>query len=217
MQANESEDYVIVDFDLKSLEGKDNLADDDSYDYCDDLNSVHSSGEHSNASDSEAENSVLSVPSGLLKELDEAHAAAKLAIPQDSEDVTTESSQSVTNSATEENNKQTSAPEQEEQKAPQPSVPVKSAPLSRISNKKRRKQMKLMKKAMAAAKASKALSEKATAMATSSSVTSTSKPVSNAKKMARKGRSKRVHPHVACAYEEIAAYHNEVQMMGPRV
>ncbi|KAL3941962.1 MAG: hypothetical protein SGBAC_003764 [Bacillariaceae sp.] len=209
MQANESEDYVMVEFDLKSVEGKQNLADDGSYDYCDDLYSIHSSGDQSNVSASDTENSVLSVPSGLLKELDEAHAAAKLAISKDSEDVTTvQSSQSVT----------ISAPEKEEKKAIQPSVPIKSAPLSRISNKKRRKQMKLMKKAKAAAQASKALSEKATRMASSSSsVVSASKPVSKAKKTAKKGLSKRVHPHVACAHEEIAAYHNEVRMMGQKV
>jgi len=211
MQANESEDYVMVEFDLKSIEGKENVADDDSYDYCDDLYSVHSSGEKSNASASEAENSVLSVPSGLLKELDEAHAAAKLAIPQDSEDVTTvQSSQSVTICATEDNIKQTNNPEKEEKAALQPAVPIKSAPLSRVSNKKRRKQMKLMKKAKAAAQASKALSEKAAGMATSSS----SKALSKAKKTAKKSRSKRVHPHVACAHEEIAAYKDEVRMMG---
>ena len=217
MQANESEDYVMVEFDLQGIDGKDEIADDDSYDYCDDLYSVNSK-DQSHASESEAENSVLSVPSGLLKELDEAHAAAKLAIPQDSEDVTTvQSSQSVTISAAE-SEKDVSSTGKDAAKTPKTSVPTKTAPMSRISNKKRRKQMKLMKKAKAAAQASKALSEKTSRMASSSSsAMSTGKPVTKAKKVAKKGRSKRVHPHVACAHEEIAAYHEEVRMTNQKV
>lgn len=211
----------MVEFDMNSIDGKDDLPDDDSYDYCDDLYSVHSKSDQTTASESEAENSVLSVPSGLLKELDEAHAAAKLAIPQDSEDVTTvQSSQSVAIFASDETEKdvQVNTAEKEGNKAPKPSAPIKSASLSRVSNKKRRKQMKLMKKAKAAAQASKALSERAARMAaSSSSAVSTSKPVSKAKKVAKKGRSKRVHPHVACAHEEIAAFHDEVRMMNRKV
>ena len=79
----ESEDYIMVEI-QHALEMRDDLSDDDSYDYCDDVCSIQSSDQTPSIC-SEALGSVLTVPSVLLKDLDEAHEAAALAI-KDSEE-----------------------------------------------------------------------------------------------------------------------------------
>ena len=148
-------------------EMNDELSDDDSYDYCD-VYSVHSNSEQTASICSEVNGSVLTVPSVLLKDLDEAHAAAELA-KIDSEKsvdgslsapngpIETESKTS-TNETKEKKKKKKASEKKKKEIAPAPS-PAQMVSLSRTSNKKRRKQLKQMKKAQAAANAAKALSD----------------------------------------------------------
>lgn len=207
LQQVESEDYIMVQM-QHAEEMRDDLSDDESYDYCEDVYSIHSNGSTPSIC-SEVHGSVLTVPSVLLKDLDEAHAAAALAI-QDSEEqksvassVTKGTDLSIANKDTR-SNKAQSKPENE--------TSSKKITLSRTSNKKRRKQLKMLKKAQAAENAAKALAEKAGRTVAGTSGL-TKKSSNKAKKATNSGRSKRVHPHVACATETLASYREEVRMM----
>lgn len=204
IHATESEDYIMVQIDD---EMRDDLSDDDSYDYCDDVYSVHSSGGQTPSICSEANGSVLTVSSVLLKDLDEAHAAAELAQIRDSEDQTVDTSISVAKSQPESECqvKKTGA-----KKQTPASGTEKPISLSRTSNKKRRKQLKLLKKAQASANAAKSLSEK-TAKASASSAGLPRKSATKAKKSTTNSRSKKVHPHVACATEILVAHREELR------
>jgi hypothetical protein len=204
----ESEDYIMVQLNVDEM--RDDLSDDedDSYDYCDDVYSVHSSGGQTPSICSETNGSVLSVPSVLLKDLDEAHAAAKLAQIEDAEDQTVDTSLSIATSNTD-------VEPQVEKAGKKQQVPVttqvKPISLSRTSNKKRRKQLKLMKKKQAAANATKALAEKTMKSATPMALPK--KTAAKAKKTSSSIRSKRVHPHVACATEILAAHRDAVRIL----
>lgn len=219
LSKTESEDFIMVQ--LAHVDDmRDDLSDDDSYDYCDDAFSIHSSSGQATSICSDAIGSVLTVPSVLWKDLDEAHAAAELAIQDDLEELkTVESSPSVTESAVEAETGTTVGAEKmtefenTQKKADDSASATKSAPLSRTSNKKRRKQLKLLKKAQSAANATKALSEKGPRV-TTPSTTSPKRKTTKAKKSSPncRSKSKRVHPHVACATETLAAYREELRM-----
>eukprot|EP00980_Cylindrotheca_fusiformis_P018128 scaffold5839_cov64-Cylindrotheca_fusiformis.AAC.1 len=206
---SEPEDFIMV-----QLEHSDDLNDDlsdDSYDYCDDVYSIHSNSVQTTSSCSDAIGSVLTVPSILLKDLDEAHAAAELAIQDDLEELkTVESSPSVSKSTLE---AESATGKKKTTKTACLASSADPAPLSRTSNKKRRKRLKLMKKAKAAANAAanaaNAMSEKGSRAASSSTP---KKKTTKTKKSSPNGRSKRVHPHVVCATETLAAYREELRM-----
>jgi hypothetical protein len=213
LHKTEPEDYILVQLESAD-EMHDDLSDDDSYDYCDDYYSFHSSSGQTASMCSDAIGSVLTVPSVLLKDLDEAHAAAELAIQDDSDELkTVESSPSITKNAVEAEPvteaKKTKKVEKKKEVVESASSNMTS--LSRTSNKKRRKQSRLMKKAQAAANASKAPSDKGPRRP-ASSTTSPKKNATKAKKSPTNGRLKRVHPHVACAAETLAAYREESRM-----
>jgi len=207
--------------------GTDNGDDDASYDYCDDI-CTH--GEDDDDDDSVAtlesepapkDDFFLSVPSGLMKDLDEAHAAAKLACSSSALGVCTEDSslaeemQDIPKSVSSSILKPSmgaldvevtvAAPTTKSQ----PKVPTTTTSainLSRASNKKRRKQLKLVKKAQAAASAAQALSARAAANA----------KISKGKKIAASpvssslGSRKVANYAVACALETMASYRKEV-------
>jgi hypothetical protein len=86
-EKNDSFDFVLIEADegifhenfMMMDHGSDD--DDDSYDYCEDACSMFSHGEDSSSASGllmDMKESVLSVPDVLMKDLDEAHAAAKL-------------------------------------------------------------------------------------------------------------------------------------------
>jgi hypothetical protein len=217
LHKTDSEDYILVRLERADEMRDDDLSDDDSYDYCDDYNSVHSSSGKTTSICSDSIGSVLTVTSVLLKDLDEAHAAAELAIQDDLDEVkTVESSPSITKSTVEAEHvteaKKTKKVKAEKKKEEVESASSNMVPLSRTSNKKRRKQLRVMKKAQAAANASKALSEKGPRRP-ASSTTSPKKNATKAKKSStNNSRGKRVHPHVACATETLANYREELRM-----
>ena len=210
----ESEDYIMVEI-QHALEMRDDLSDDDSYDYCDDVCSIQSSDQTPSIC-SEALGSVLTVPSVLLKDLDEAHEAAALAIKDSEEEKSVTSPPSVANGDSptvvtdvtiEKKKSSGSLPKKNE-------APAKKPSLSRTSNKKRRKQLKMMKKAQAAENAAKALAEKK-ARSEAKAIDLPKMPkksTAKAKKATNSGRIKRVHPHVACATETLAAYREELRL-----
>jgi hypothetical protein len=219
LHKTESEDYILVQLEradeMRDDLSDDDLSDDDSYDYCDDYYSVHSSSGQATSICSDAIGSVLTVPSVLLKDLDEAHAAAELAIQDDLDELkTVESSPSITKSTVEAEpvTEAKKTKKVKEKKEEVESASSNMVPLSRTSNKKRRKQLRVMKKAQAAANASKALSEKGPRRP-ASSTTSPKKNATKAKKSStNNSRGKRVHPHVACATETLANYREELRM-----
>ena len=207
LQQVESDDYIMVQM-QHAEEMRDDLSDDESYDYCEDVYSIHSNGPTTSIC-SDAYDSVLTVPSVLLKDLDEAHAAAALAI-QDSEEQKSVASSVTKGTVPSIANKDKSG--NMAQKKSENETSVKKITLSRTSNKKRRKQLKMLKKAQAAENAAKALADKAARSATGSSSLKKNSST-KAKKATNNGRSKRVHPHVACATQTLAAYREEVRMM----
>ena len=207
-------------------------ADDASYDYCEDVcpndEEEEDDGDDENSVvslESEAvqkDNFILSVPSGLMKDLDEAHAAAKLACASAEEAVGADDS-----SLTEEMEDIQKSVEPVEHKSSMDDVAVeitsaahrtksqvKSAAsatsvttLSRASNKKRRKQLKLVKKAQAAASAAQALSARAAANAkTNKGKKVAASPVSSSSL----GSRKVANIAVTCALETMASYRKEV-------
>ena len=203
-------------------------ADDASYDYCEDVcpndDEDDDDDENSVAShESEAahkENVILSVPSGLMKHLDEAHEAAKLACSSAGEVGAEEAS--LTEEM--EDMQKSFEPELEHKSStgsvvveittmePRTKPQVKSASsvatLSRASNKKRRKQLKLVKKAQAAASAAQALSARAAANAKANKGKKVAaSPVSSSSSL---GSRKVANMAVACALETMASYRKEV-------
>lgn len=228
------EDYIIIDEsngqdDEQSLESND-----DSYDHCDDVftndeEDVDETGSLYSDPVEAQEHLILKVPSGLMKDLDEAHAAAKLAqiqepdlvdeeepevlaaeeeltspdiIPAGNDDSSLYQKTEISETAVEPKNSRKNKT-RESVASNQPNN------LSRASNKKRRKKLKLLKKAQAAASAANALSTKALASA------ATSKPKEKVleKKLVAptRGSSRKVsNVAVACARQSIAAYRKEM-------
>eukprot|EP00934_Nitzschia_sp_Nitz4_P007109 Nitzschia sp. Nitz4//scaffold3_size479765//54467//55192//NITZ4_000021-RA/size479765-processed-gene-0.84-mRNA-1//-1//CDS//3329550521//7099//frame0 len=192
----------------------DPLDDDESYDYCDDVYAASSTSAVEAPSDVQSEVSspdeaahwnddevVLTVPSGLLKDLDEALAAAELSRDSDQE------SDKVSEKVNDQSSDPELVPEVQEGPAselepteteePMPSRKTTSPVLtinvgdvgtSRTSNKKRRKKLKLLKKAQAAANAASALAaRKATTMSGGKITTPR-----NSRKTPTRGVSKRI-------------------------
>mmetsp|Transcript_104645 Transcript_104645/g.293272 ORF Transcript_104645/g.293272 Transcript_104645/m.293272 type:complete len:269 (+) Transcript_104645:179-985(+) len=242
------EDYVVVQQPDEvhggdvSVGGAGGSGDDDdaSYDYCEDVfshgapdaddQSVTSSIGSDDAG-AQKDNITLTVPFILMKDLDEAHAAAKLArVPrlseenaasstaadeedtQDQEPVGTETGSRGTptrkeasgKTAASSGSKSTKTTRAEaEEKDSSSSVPTVN--LSRTSNKKRRKKLKLMKKAQAATSAKQAIIG-----ATSSSKTK-KQVVASFPTSTTRGTSRKVaNIAVACARETMASYRQEV-------
>lgn len=212
-------------------------SDDDSYDYCDDIPVERNADDHGDDL-TIGSNGNSTIPSVLMKDLDEAHAAAELAqIP--ALELSEESLPSSSDSSVAPDGKAADEKEAVEECLPAAmEQPVESVALvgktksshkstkksnllpqsqpptnlSRASNKKRRKKLKLMKKAQAAANAAQALSTRA--MAKSSSAAK-GKAKSTPKKNtgAARASSKRVaNIAVACARETMATYRKEMMM-----
>ena len=220
------DDFVMIeDTDHMSLDDHDD-DDDDSYDYCEDAYSLVTTEQ----SDDDAsvtmelpdvqEDVILNVPSVLLKDLDEAHAAAKLcrggehrsiassvvSVTPDSMEI--EQPEPSSSAGKKKGSKSSTATRMEDAK------PHATGSTSRTSNKKRRKQLKLMKKAKAAAAAARQLEEKArAATATVSKPSESSSKASTMKKNKAPGArsSKKVaNIAVACATETLASYRQEL-------
>lgn len=88
-ETNDSFDFVLIEADEGVFHGIYKMDDDDdSYDYCEDACSMLSNNEDSSSDNSlmDMKDSVLSVPEVLMKDLDEAHAAAKLVQFNDDDD-----------------------------------------------------------------------------------------------------------------------------------
>ena len=249
------DDFVLVQqpagsFDLIE-EVDDGGCDDDSYDYCEDVYSIVSNeGEQSASIYSEDVEDisvklepqvVLTVPSVLLKDLDDAHEAAKLVQIPDSEQRSDDSTVTFARSMTKDNLADVDSREEvasvdnegagteeedgfEEAKEQEDDDLLSSdGKMSRASNKKRRKKLKLMKKAIAAANAAQAMSERACSTSRSSDCQVTSKLKKKSKKKSRAtgvtgGRNKRVaNIAVACATETLSAYRKELLSKGKQV
>jgi hypothetical protein len=202
-----SDDFVLVQhanqmsFDLKD-------DDDDSYDYCEDVYSLVSTEQTLSVCNEDIElpdlkeDMILTVPSMLLKELDEAHEAAKLAHLVDSEQRSVASTLSYA---------QSTDPGGESRddfvSSTKDDVVTMS---SRISNKKRRKKLKTMKKAAATASAAQALSERARAVAWAQHA-SAQKARQETKKPTGSRSSKKVaNIAVVCAAENLSSYRQEL-------
>jgi hypothetical protein len=203
-----SDDFVFVQQpDQMSFGFKDD-DDDDSYDYCEDVYSLVSTDQTLSECNEDMtlpdlkEDMVLTVPSMLLKDLDEAHAAAKLVQQHvDSEQRSVASSTlsyaQSTDLDDESRDDRVSARKDD------------AVTMSRISNKKRRKKLKLMKKAAAAASADQALSERARAAAWAQHA-SAQKARQQTKKPTGSRSSKVANIAVACATDTISSYRQEL-------
>jgi hypothetical protein len=196
---------------LQPDEIRDDLSDDDSYDYCEDVYSLHSTGQTMSTGAEATDNllhkdMVLTVPSVLMQNLDEAHAAAELAQIPDLEQLGDDNSEVSSTTSVQERDDVSSHVEKDwEQK---PVTQPAASTMSRASNKKRRKKLKLMKKALAAESAAQLLSERAR-----SATKSSSPPKSQKLKSWTTGvrSSKKVaNIAVACATETYAAYREEL-------
>jgi hypothetical protein len=211
----ESEDFILV---QQPDEMRDDLSDDDSYDYCEDVFSEHSMGQTMSICSEATEtlilkDIVLTVPSILLKDLDEAHAAAELAQIPDLE----QSEASVASSSENNNTEMDLDPEKDPKPATSPKPPATrtnppAVTMSRASNKKRRKQLKLTKKTLAATNATNALSGKTRAEMTAISMFPPKKAPKTKSKSSSTGRpSKKVaNIAVTCATETLATYREEL-------
>ena len=226
-----TDDYIIVD---QPDEMRDDFSDDESYDYCDDIYSFHSTAQSMSTSSSTSDNIIpsdvivtdssvaaeeefddtpsnedaaqITVPSVLMKDLDEAHAAAKLARISDLE-------RSVVSTLSHSK----SVDEESRDIAPTKNAPIEPSKkeksgamnLSRTSNKRRRKKLKLMKKAQAAANAASALAEKAIADAQGCAAPQKSTK-SKTKTPGCRSSKKVANIAVVCATETLSAYRNEL-------
>jgi hypothetical protein len=210
----ESEDFILV---QQPDEVRDDLSDDDSYDYCEDVFSEHSMGQSMSICSEATEtlilkDIVLTVPSILLKDLDEAHAAAELAQIPDLE----QSEASVASSSENDNTEMDLDPEKVPKSATSPQPPATgtnppAVTMSRASNKKRRKQLKLTKKALAATNATKALSGKAREMTVILMSPPKKAPKTKSKSSSTSRPSKKVaNIAVSCATETLATYREEL-------
>lgn len=208
------------------------INDDDSYDYCED---VFSQGEPFADSDDD-DNSVasrsfdnkdsiiISVPSGLMKDLDEAHAAAALARVSDVSEQMESASVSTKDTPVQEPEEtddgsiqktkmddpkpleaSKSSAQAESKAAEAAAAAIAANNLSRASNKKRRKKLKLMKKAQAAANAAESLAARAAAMSKMQQAKKIM-PASTSRTTSRKV----ANIAVACARETMATYRQEV-------
>jgi len=200
-----SDDFVLVQrpdqmsFDL--------MGDDyESYDYCEDVYSLVSTEETLSVCNEDTElldlkeDMILTVPSMLLKDLDEAHAAAKLVQLVDSEQRSVASTLS---------HAQSTDADGESRDDCVSSTKDDAVTTSRISNKKRRKKLKMMKKA-ATASAAQALSERARTAAWTQHA-SAQKARQETKKPTGSRSSKKVaNIAVACAAETISSYRQEL-------
>jgi hypothetical protein len=224
-----SEDYIMV---HQPDEMRDDLSDDDSYDYCEDVYSLHSTAQSMSTCSGAAENVVpkdvivtvskglmedlddthaaaelahISVPSVLMKDLDEAHAAAELARIPDLEQRSVASALSCSKSAHPATDKVVC-----DEATSKIGKDVQDAlTLSRASNKKRRKTLKLMKKAQAAASAAQSLSEKARAAARSNLCPQKASK-SKMRQPGSRSSKKVANIAVACATETLSAYREEL-------
>jgi hypothetical protein len=179
----------------------------DSYDYCEDVYSLVSTEQTLSICNEDMdlldlkEDMILTVPSMLLKDLDEAHAAAKLVQLVDSEQRSVASTLSYAQSID---------PSGESRGDFVSSTKDDAVTMSRISNKKRRKKLKIMKKAAATASAAQALSERARAAAWAK-LASAQKVRQETKKQTGSRSSKKVaNIAVACAAETISSYRQEL-------
>ena len=199
-----SDDFVLVQrpdqmsFDLTG-------DDYDSYDYCEDVYSLVSMEETMSVCNEDMELDlkeamILTVPSMLLKDLDEAHAAAKLVQLVDSEQRSVASTLSHVQSIDADGESRDDCVS---------STKDDAVTTSRISNKKRRKKLKMMKRA-ATASAAQALSERAR-VATWAQHASSQKARQETKKPTGSRSSKKVaNIAVACAAETISCYRQEL-------
>jgi hypothetical protein len=201
-----SEDYIMV---HQPDEMRDDLSDDDSYDYCEDVYSLHSTAQSMSTCSGAAENVVpkdviLTVSSGLMEDLDETHAATELA------QITVPSVLMKDLDEAHAAAKLARIPDLEQRSVASALSDVQDAvTLSRASNKKRRKTLKLMKKAKAAASAAQSLSEKARAAARSNLCP---QKASKSKMRTPGSRSSKkvANIAVACATETLSAYREEL-------
>lgn len=202
--------------------------DDASYDYCEDAfpdgeDDDDDDGENSVAEAAQKDSFMLSVPSGLMKDLDEAHAAAKLACscleeevptdessPTDGIEYVKETSKPVDNKASSIDLLKNTTPARKAKVQDKDATTqgATSTNLSRASNKKRRKQLKLMKKAQAATSAAQVLSARAAATAKGIK----GKKVAASPSSSNLSSRKVANLAVACARETMASYRNEVQL-----
>lgn len=211
---NVGHDFIMV---PQPDDMRDDLLDDDSYDYCEGVYSFQSIAQTMSTCSGVAENVIpkdvivtvdcdmmedsedahcndelnhISVPSVLMKDLDEAHAAAELVRISDSEQ------RSVASTLT--------GHTFDDVKKVQNAQPVH---LSRASNKKRRKQLKLMKKAQAAANAVQTLEEKANRAANFAPEKAFK---SKGKPLGSRSPKKIANIAVVCATETLSAYRQEL-------
>lgn len=234
------DDYIIVGQDVNGADGQltaDDLGtcDDDSYDHCQDVFSDDEEVDETESLYSESvetqEQLILTVPSGLMKDLDEAHAAAELARIQEPDLVdeavepfsskvagaeviagqTPETEQVSECEKPTEPESTAAQTASRKNKASSPALQVSTnCTLSRASNKKRRKKLKLLKKAQAAASANQALSTKNLA----NTPVSKTKVKANVKKLPvpTRGSSRKVaNVAVACARQTMATYRKEMR------
>lgn len=258
------EDYVIVqqpdeirnnNGNVGDFRGGDNENDDDdSYDYCEDAFS-HGSADADDQDDDHSvdltvgsesgdakDSIVITVPSVLMKDLDDAHAAAELARASDDslednegasapdEETSAEepnaapetqaSAPSTSNKAEEKVLEATQTTSTTENSVKHPSAAAKStssAPpvtLSRTSNKKRRKKLKLMKKAQAAANAAHLLSGRSVDGNNDKQANKGKKTTSPSAGPGRSASRKIANIAVVCARETMASYRHEVLCSG---
>jgi hypothetical protein len=220
--------------------------DDDSYDYCEDFYSVVSAEEQSlsgcsemvveydhNHNDSKHDDVIFTVPSVLLKDLDDAHAAAKLAQIPDSEQRSDASTFSGARSSIhdlsgmdvdardetmgEARDSQNGADQPNHQDHDVYNLKL-TTKLSRCSNKKRRKKLKLMKKAVAASTAALALSDRGASrpVAKSSPSPPTPPKIKSAKPTTARSTKRVANIAVACATETLSSYREELAKANKR-
>jgi hypothetical protein len=218
--------------------------DDDSYDYCEDFYSVVSAEEQSlsgcsemvveydhNHNNTKHDDVIFTVPSVLLKDLDDAHAAAKLAQIPDSEQRSDASTFSGARSSIhdlsmmdvdardetfEEAGDSKNGADQPNQQDHVYDLKI-TTNLSRCSNKKRRKKLRLMKKAVAASTAALALSDRVTRPVTKSSPSPPTPPkLKNAKPTTARSSKRVANMAVACATETLSSYREELAKANKR-
>ena len=224
--ADPSDDYVVVQapiqlsFDFKE-EFKEEETDDDSYDYCDDVYSMYSTEPTLSACSDTLElqclkeEVILSVPSVLFKDIDEMHAAAEVEKLSDCEMRSLASTVTANQSAAEQRDDDVSKAEKLEKQYHDDLATMKpTGGISRTSNKKRRKKLKLMKKAVAAANAAQALAERSSRAASRSVNPTPQKSNGGLQKKLKGNRSNKkiANIAVACATETLSAYREELIM-----
>lgn len=235
------EDFILVQLpECTSFDLMEEGEDDDSYDYCEDFYSVVSAEEQSlsgcsemvvecahNHNNTKHDDVIFTVPSVLLKDLDDAHAAAKLAQIPDLEqrsgarssihDLSTmevDGRDEIMGDAGDPKN-ETDQPNQQDDDV----YDLKSTTsLSRCSNKKRRKKLKLMKKAIAVSSAALSLSDRGGARPATKSSPSPPMPpkLKNAKPSTRRSSKRVANIAVACATETMSSYREELAKANKR-